>query len=37
MKARVRSKLKEFGFPGFLGGVFTRHIPKLERWKNHAR
>jgi hypothetical protein len=37
MKARVKSKLKEFGFPGFLGGVFTRHIPKLERWKNHAR
>jgi len=37
MKIRVKEKLKEFGFPGFLGGVFTRNIPKLERWRNHAR
>lgn len=36
MKERVKSKLKEFGFPGFLAGIYTRHIPKLERWKNHA-
>jgi hypothetical protein len=35
MKALVKSKLKEFGFPGFLAGVFTRNIPKLERWKKH--
>ena len=33
MKERVKSKLKEFGFPGFLAGIFTRSIPKLERWK----
>lgn len=36
MEERVKSKLKEFGFPGFLAGIYTRHIPKLERWKNHA-
>jgi hypothetical protein len=35
MKALVKSKMKEFGFPGFVAGVFTRNIPKLERWKNH--
>jgi hypothetical protein len=37
MKERVKGKLREFGFPGFLAGVFTRNIPKLERWKNHAQ
>ena len=34
MQERVKIKLKEFGFPGFLAGIFTRKIPKLERWKN---
>lgn len=34
MKTRVKGKLKEFGFPGFLAGLFTKNIPKLERWKN---
>jgi hypothetical protein len=34
MKALVKDKLKEFGFPGFLAGWFTKGIPKLERWKN---
>ena len=33
MKIRVKAKMKEFGFPGFLAGLFTRGIPKLERWK----
>ncbi len=33
MKQLVKSKLKEFGFPGFLAGFFTMNIPKLERWK----
>ena len=37
MKALVKGKLKEFGFPGFLAGVFTRNILKLERWRNHDR
>jgi hypothetical protein len=34
MKARVKEKIKSFGFPGFLAGMFTRNIPKLERWAN---
>ena len=33
MQAFVKAKMKEMGFPGFLGGFFTRGIPKLERWK----
>jgi hypothetical protein len=37
MKSRVREKLREFGMPGFLDWVFTRRIPKLERWRSkHA-
>jgi hypothetical protein len=34
MQALVKSKLKEMGFPVFLAGLFTRGIPKLERWKS---
>jgi hypothetical protein len=33
MKDRVRGKLVEMGFPGFLAGLFTRNIAKLERWR----
>ena len=33
MQERVKIKLKEFGFPSFLSGFFTRKIPKLERWR----
>lgn len=33
MQMIVKGKLKEFGFPGFIAGLFTRRIPKLERWK----
>ena len=33
MQALVKEKIKEFGFPGFLAGLFTKNIPKLERWK----
>jgi hypothetical protein len=33
MQSLVRGKLKEMGFPGFMAGMFTRRIPKLERWK----
>jgi hypothetical protein len=32
MQARVRQKLVEFGFPRVLARLFTRSIPKLERW-----
>ena len=34
MKALVRGKLKEMGFPGFLAGLLARNVPKLERWKS---
>jgi len=33
MQEFVKGKLKEMGFPGFLAGLFTKGIPKLERWK----
>ena len=33
MQAKVRDKLIEFGFPRFLTGIFTKRIPKLERWR----
>ena len=33
MKILVKGKLKEMGFPGFIAGMFTKGIPKLERWK----
>ncbi|HLF83653.1 MAG TPA: zinc ribbon domain-containing protein [Blastocatellia bacterium] len=32
MKDLVKGKLKEFGIPGFMSGIFTKNIPKLERW-----
>lgn len=32
MQERVKGKMKEMGFPGILAGLFTRKIPKLERW-----
>jgi hypothetical protein len=32
MQSLVKDKLKEFGFPGFIAGMFTKNIPKLERW-----
>ncbi len=35
MKAFCKDKMKEMGFPGFLAGLFTMGIPKLERWKNN--
>lgn len=33
MQARVRQKMTDMGVPRFLGGWFTRGIPKLERWQ----
>ena len=32
MKERVRGKMKEMGFPRVLSWVFTRKIPRLQRW-----
>lgn len=34
MQAFVKSKLKSMGFPGFMASMFTKKIPKLERWQN---
>jgi hypothetical protein len=28
-------KMKEQGMPKFIAWIFTRGIPKLERWKNN--
>jgi hypothetical protein len=33
MQSFVKTKLKTMGFPGFIAGIFTRNIPKLDRWK----
>ena len=33
MKARVREKIMEKKFPGFIAWLFTRNIHKLERWR----
>ncbi|MGM0923656.1 MAG: zinc ribbon domain-containing protein [Bacillota bacterium] len=33
MKEKVKGKIREFGFPGFLAGLFTHNNHKLERWK----
>ncbi len=33
MQSFVKSKMKSMGFPGFLAGIFTKGIPKLQRWK----
>jgi hypothetical protein len=33
MQERVKGKIRSMGFPGFLAGLFTRNIPKLERWR----
>ena len=32
MKALVKGKLQEMGFPGILAGFFTKGISKLDRW-----
>jgi len=32
MKERVKQKVIEFGMPKFIAGMFSRNIPKLERW-----
>jgi len=36
MQALVKGKLKQLGFPGFLAGLLTRGIPRLERWRPGA-
>lgn len=33
MQERVKAKMKEMEFPGFLSWIFTRNVPKLARWR----
>jgi len=33
MKQRVKGKLQEMHFPGFLAYFFVRKIPNLKRWE----
>ena len=33
MQARARAKMADMGVPNFIGGFFTRGIPKLGRWQ----
>jgi putative zinc ribbon protein len=37
MQDLVRGKLREFGIPAPLGWLFTRRLPKLERWAGAGR
>jgi hypothetical protein len=37
MKERVAGKMKEMGFPRLLSWVFTRKIPRLQRWAGGGR
>jgi Putative zinc ribbon domain len=37
MQERVKGKMKNMGFPVFMAGLFTRGIPKLERWNKRKR
>lgn len=34
MQSFCIEKMKEQGIPRFVGWMFTRSIPKLERWRN---
>lgn len=36
MQSFLKDKLKSMGFPGFIAGMFTKGIPKLERWKKSS-
>ncbi|MEZ5919977.1 MAG: zinc ribbon domain-containing protein [Parvularculaceae bacterium] len=35
MQQFVKAKMREMGFPGFLAGMFTAGIPKLQRWQGN--
>ena len=36
MRQFSKDKLKEMGFPGFIAHLFTKGIPRLERWKSQT-
>lgn len=33
MQAKVREKMQEMTFPGFLANMFVKKIPQLRRWQ----
>lgn len=33
MQQFVKEKMKEMGMPGFMASLFSKGVPKLERWK----
>ena len=33
MKALVKQKLKQKGFPGFIATFFVSGVPRLQRWQ----
>lgn len=33
MQEFVKGKMKEMGFPGFLASMFSKGVPRLQRWK----
>ena len=35
MQEFCKNKLKEMHFPGFIAGLMTLNLPKLERWKKN--
>lgn len=35
MQEHCIARLKEKGMPGIMAWVFTRGIPKLDRWSSH--
>lgn len=35
MQALVKDEMKEMRFPSLLAWLFTRRIPRLERWKRY--
>ena len=35
MIEKVKGKMKEMHFPGFMANAFTKDIPKLKRWAGY--
>ncbi len=36
MQEKVKGKMKEKHFPGFMANYFTKDIPKLKRWSHQS-
>jgi Putative zinc ribbon domain len=35
MQERVKQRMRDMGFPGFIAGFFAKGIPSLERWNKN--